>query len=230
MQIVAQALMEGVFALKNVRLFYKQRGRMRFISHLDMTRFVSRAIRRAGLPVWYTEGFNPHLYMTFALPLSLGFESDYSVLDIRLLNDDYDISTLPENLNAVCPPYIQFFGAAEPVKKAGDVAAAQFNITFDDGGELAEDLNAFLNRKSIVVLKKTKKGEQKEIEVANKINHFEIINTEGNSTLKITLPAGSTENLNPELYLNKFFEENGKYYCYMVNRTAILDTNGKLFK
>ena len=215
--------------MKNVRLFYKMGNRMRFISHLDMTRFMSRLIRRAELPVWYTEGFNPHLYMTFALPLSLGFECDYAVVDIRLLDDDFDISTLPERLNAVCPPYIKFLDAAEPVKKAGDVAAAKFNITFDDGGELKDDLKQFFSRDSIVVLKKTKKGGEKEIEVADKIKAFYLDDAHGNTLLKITLPAGSTENLNPELFLNKFFEENGKYCCYTVNRTAIYDTNGKLF-
>ena len=203
---------------------------MRFISHLDMTRFMSRLIRRAELPVWYTEGFNPHLYMTFALPLSLGFESDYEVVDIRVLDDNYDISTIPEKLNAVCPPYIQFFGAAEPVKKAGDVAAAEFSIVFDDNGEISDNMNAFLKRGSIVVLKKTKKGGEKEIEVGDKIKAFSLESVQGNTVLKITLPAGSTENLNPELFLNKFFEENGKYYCYVVNRTSILDTNGNLFK
>jgi len=203
---------------------------MRFISHLDMTRFMSRLIRRANIPVWYTEGFNPHLYMTFALPLSLGFESDYNVLDIRVLDDDYDISVLPEKLNAVCPPYITFFDVAEPQKKAGDVAAAEFNITFDDNGVIAKDINDFLGRDSIVVLKKTKKGGEKEIEVADKIKAFSLENNDGNTKLKITLPAGSVENLNPELFLNKFFEESGKYYCYVVNRTAILDSNGKLFK
>ncbi len=215
--------------MKNVRLFYKMGDRMRFISHLDMTRFMSRLIRRAELPVWYTEGFNPHLYMTFALPLSLGFESDYAVVDIRLLDDDYDISTLPEKLNAVCPPYIKFLDATEPQKKAGDVAAAKFNITFDDGGELKSALNEFLSRDSIVVLKKTKKGGEKEIEVADKIKSFYLDDANGNTLLKITLPAGSTENLNPELFLNKFFEESGKYFCYKVNRTAIYDNDGKLF-
>ncbi|MBQ8793518.1 MAG: DUF2344 domain-containing protein [Clostridia bacterium] len=215
--------------MKNVRLFYKKCDRMRFISHLDMTRFMSRTIRRAELPVWYTEGFNPHLYMTFALPLSLGFESDYEVVDIRLLDDNYDISTLPQKLNAVCPPYITFLKAAEPIKKAGDVAAAEFVITFDDGGEIGDSLSAFLSRGSIVVLKKTKKGGEKEIEVGNKIKSFKTEILDGNTVLKITLPAGSTENLNPELFLNKFFEENGKYYCYKVNRTAIIDTDGKLF-
>ena len=203
---------------------------MRFISHLDMTRFMARLIRRAQLPVWYTEGFNPHLYMTFALPLSLGFESEYEVVDIRLLDDNYDISTLPEKLNAVCPPYIRFFDAAEPIKKAGDVAAAEFVITFDDGGEIRDALNQFLSRESITVLKKTKKGDIKELEVADKIKEFSVDEKDGNTLLRITLPAGSSENLNPELFLNKFFEEYGKYYCYVINRTAILDLKGKLFK
>lgn len=203
---------------------------MRFISHLDMTRFMARLIRRAQLPVWYTEGFNPHLYMTFALPLSLGFESEYEVVDIRILDDNYDISTLPEKLNAVCPPYIRFFDAAEPIKKAGDVAAAEFVITFDDGGEIRDALNQFLSRESITVLKKTKKGDIKELEVADKIKEFSVDEKDGNTLLRITLPAGSSENLNPELFLNKFFEEYGKYYCYVINRTAILDLKGKLFK
>ena len=44
---------------------------MKFISHLDMQRFMIRMIRRSGIPVWYSEGFNPHPYITFALPLSL---------------------------------------------------------------------------------------------------------------------------------------------------------------
>lgn len=203
---------------------------MRFISHLDMTRFMARLIRRAELPVWYTEGFNPHLYMTFALPLSLGFESEYEVVDIRLLDDGYDISTLPEKLNAVCPPYIRFFDAVEPIKKAGDVAAAKFSIAFDDNGEIGNTLNQFLSRESITVLKKTKKGGEREIDVADKIKSFEIVTRDNNTVLNITLPAGSSENLNPELFLNKFFEEYGKYYCYVVNRTSVLDANGNLFK
>lgn len=203
---------------------------MRFISHLDMMRFMTRLIRRADLPVWYTEGFNPHLYMTFALPLSLGFESDYEVVDIRLFDDGYPLDTLCEKLNSVCPPYIHFFDAKEPVLKTGDVALAKFVITFDDSGEVFEKLNSFLNKDSIKVLKKTKKGGEKEIEIADKIKDFSLEKCEENTVLKITLPVGSVENLNPELFLNKFFEENGEKYFYSVNRTAIFDCNGNLFR
>ncbi len=216
--------------MKNVRLFYKKGDRMRFISHLDMTRFMARIIRRAELPVWYTEGFNPHLYMTFALPLSLGMSSEYDAVDIRILDDDYDIDTLCDSLNAVCPPYIKFFDAKEPVKKAGDVAFAEFEITFDDGGEIKGELSAFLSGGNITVQKKTKKGEIKQLEVADKIIGFSFECSEGDTVLKITLPAGSVENLNPELILTAFFEQNGSYYCYAITRTAIFDGDKNLFK
>lgn len=202
---------------------------MRFISHLDMTRFLARIIRRAELPVWYTEGFNPHLYMTFILPLPLGMSSEYEAVDIRILDDNYDISTLCDKLNLVCPPYIKFFDAKAPVKKAGDVSFAEFKICFSDNGKIKESLNDFLSGDSITVLKKTKKGDIKELEVADKIVDFSFNSKDSNTQLKITLPAGSLENLNPELILTAFFEQNGSYYCYDITRTAILDKNKNLF-
>ncbi len=216
--------------MKSVRLFYTKYSRMRFISHLDMTRFMTRILRRAGLPVWYTEGFNPHLYLTFALPLSLGFESDYEVMDIRLTDDNYPLDTLCDKLNSVCPPYIKFFKAAEPVKKAGAVCFANFSITFDDGGKITDALNAFLSQGSITVQKKTKKGEIKQLEVEDKIKSFSAETVGGNTMLSLTLPAGSVDNLNPELILSAFFEEDNNYYCYIITRTAIYDGDSNLFE
>lgn len=216
--------------MKNVRLFYTKKDRMKFISHLDTMRFMTRIIRKSELPVWYTEGFNPHLYMTFALPLSLGFESEYEVVDIRLLDDDYPLNALCEKLNAVCPPYIRFFDATEPILKTGDIAFADFVITFSDGGKLQNGLNEFLGRGSITVTKKTKKGTLKELEIADKIKKFSVDLKEGNTVLKITLPAGSVENLNPELLINKFFEETGETEFYQTVRTLILDKDGNAFK
>ena len=202
---------------------------MRFVSHLDMTRFMTRIIRRAHLPVWYTEGFNPHLYMTFALPLSLGMESDYEVMDIRITDDTFDISCIPERLNAVCPPYISFFDVFEPTLKAGAVAFADFKVCFDDGKVLEKPLGEFLKQDSIVIEKKTKKGDIKSLEIADKIAFFKVEIQDGNTVLSITLPAGSNDNLNPELLLNKFFE-NRDFYCYIITRTAILDEHKNLFR
>lgn len=216
--------------MKNVRIFYTKRSRMRFVSHLDMTRFMSRIIRRAGLPVWYTEGFNPHLYLTFALPLSLGFESDYEICDIRLTDDDYPLEKICDVLNAVSGEYIHFFKASEPKNKAGKVAFAEFSILFDDGGALQQPLRDFLSRDSITVEKKTKRGEIKQLEVASKIKDFKLCADGENTRLNLILPAGSEDNLNPELLLSAFFEDGNNYYCYITTRKAIFDSELNLFE
>jgi radical SAM-linked protein len=59
-----------------------KKGRAKYTSHLDMQRCMMRAVRRARIELWYTEGFNPHPYVTFALPLPLGVESDGEPVDM----------------------------------------------------------------------------------------------------------------------------------------------------
>ena len=91
--------------MRCVRIWFAKEGKVKYISHLDVMRCMSRAVRRARLPLWYTEGFNPHPYMMFALPLSLGFSSQCESMDIRIEGEmtDADIAgrmrdVMPEGL------------------------------------------------------------------------------------------------------------------------------------
>lgn len=215
--------------MKNVRIFYTKGGRMRFVSHLDMTRFMTRMLRKAGLPIWYTEGFHPHAYITFALPLSLGFESKYEIMDIRLEDDAYPIESICDKLNAVFPEYVHAFAAAEPEQKVGKIAFARFNITFSDGGALIEPIKAFLSSPHILCTKKTKSGAEKEIDLALKIRDAEVENN-GNTVLTLLLPAGGQDNVNPELLCDVFFADAAEYYPYVITRTQVLNTDGEIFK
>ena len=61
-----------------------KKGSLQFISHLDLHRTVNRALIRAGIPAWYTKGFNPHTKLVFATPLSIGSQSICEYLDIRV--------------------------------------------------------------------------------------------------------------------------------------------------
>lgn len=216
--------------MKNVRLYFTKTDRLRFISHLDMNRFMNRAVRRAKLPIWYTEGFNPHPHIIFALPLSLGFESTYDVVDLRLTDDDIEIDTLCDRLNAVCPEGIHFFDAKEPVAKIAAVTYADFEITFADEGALEGDINALLEKESIICEKKTKKGGIKEIDIKQKLVSASVNTADGNTVLSLRLPAGSADNVNPELFTNYLFENGAEYYCYRVVRTSLLDEKQNLFK
>ena len=70
--------------MRSVRLWYKKSGLAIYTSHLDMNRCFTRAVRRARIPLWYTEGFNPHPYMTFLLPLPLGQTGLREPSDLRI--------------------------------------------------------------------------------------------------------------------------------------------------
>lgn len=216
--------------MKSVRLFFTKKGDARFVSHLDMNRMMTRLVRKAGLDIWYTEGFNPHPYMTFALPLPLGFEGLYEIMDIRINDDTFDISKIPDIMNGVCPKSIHFFDAKEPDKKVGAIAFAEYEIIFDDLGKLRNEIGLFLVEKPIIAKKRTKKGDMKEIDLSDKIKDFCINSENGNTKLNIILPAGSNDNINPSILLEAFYNKNSDtYYCYDVTRTAIFDGNMKKF-
>ncbi len=212
--------------MRSVRIFYKKYGRMIFASHLDMYRLMSRLLRLSSVPVWYTEGFNRHPYLTFALPLSLGFTSDYEILDIKITDDNYTDDMLKNALESVFPEGIEVISVSECVEKTGKIAFAEFNITFETCDvNFAKNLTEFLSREAIITVKKTKKGAMKEIDLAPFIKRFSVV--EGDSiVLNIVLSAGGENNINPTLLLNAY----GKLPDYSICRTMIYNAQMEFFK
>ena len=66
-----------------IRISFEKRGEAAYISLLDLQRVFHRILKRSGLPVYYTQGFNPHIYLSFNCPLSLGQESLCESCDIK---------------------------------------------------------------------------------------------------------------------------------------------------
>ena len=67
-----------------IRIKFTKTGALQFISHLDLNRTMKTVMIRAKIPIHYSEGFNPHPKMVFALPLSIGAESVCELLDIKI--------------------------------------------------------------------------------------------------------------------------------------------------
>lgn len=67
------------------RLVYGKTGRARYISHLDLMRAMQRAFKRADIPLWYTQGFNPHAYLMFPLALPSELTAKLKYWTLRLL-------------------------------------------------------------------------------------------------------------------------------------------------
>ncbi len=218
--------------LKSVRIVYKKKGDLKFISHLDVNRLMLRLVGRAGLPIWQTEGFHPHPYITFAVPLSLGFESEYDLMDIRITDDSFDASCVADMLNKFAPEGLEFVSSAEPKAKYSEIYSADFSIRFFDaakGFDIA--FNSFLSDGPIIVSKKRKNGNIEDIEVSNKVLYKEVTTDGSDVVVSIRLPAGSAENLNPQLIISSFMKAHPEYDggCMNVTRGYIYDKSGKVF-
>lgn len=218
---------ERVFVLRDVRVFYRKTGAMKFVSHLDMNRFMTRLINKAKIPIWFTEGFNQHAYFNFAVPLSLGFEGEYEILDLRIVDPAYTNKQLVSDLNSASVSGIEFIDAKEPILKMKEISFAEFVISFENlTDETRQKIQNFFAKEQIITQKTTKKGGTKDIDIAPLIKKAEICGNE----LTLILTAGNENNLNPSLVMNTLFEEEKINIYYTVTRKMIYDKDLNSFK
>lgn len=194
-----------------VRIKFSKEGPVKFIGHLDMMHYFQKAIKRANIDIAYSAGFSPHQIMSFASPLSVGCESCGEYFDIEL-NSISSTEDIMERLNHVMVEGIRVLDVAVLNEKEGNamgsVAAADYRVSFRDGVLLPSDwkqmLMEFINRESIPVVKKTKKGER-EINLKDGIYQLEI----REDNVYMQLDAGSGSNIKPGFVLETFCRENG---------------------
>lgn len=193
----------------DVRIFYEKTGMAKYISHLDTVHLFTRAIKRAKIPIWFTEGFNPHAFLTFAMPLSLGTESYCETVDIRLMQEE-NLSELTSRLNNALPPDVRISKIAAPKLSPQKIAWADYKIIFNNADkDLISRANAVLSSDEITVIKKVKQGKgktEKEINIKDKILKYSIESQGENTVLNITLASGMQNNINPSLVIGKICE------------------------
>lgn len=220
-----------VLALAMVRIFFTKKGRAKYISHLDLTRCMSRFLARTDIPIWYTEGFNPHIYMTFALPLPLGVEGLRESMDIKLTDESYPLDKIPKILSPMLPMGMEILEAALPVDRPEAIALAEYRICLHhpQPDYLKEQLEDFLAKDTMIVTKKTKKGNV-QVDIRPHIQVLSMTVVEGCSQILLRTDAGPSFNVNPALVLGAYEAAGGTAPEYVqVARTAILREDLTLF-
>ena len=212
--------------MRTVRIWFQKIGTARFISHLDLTRCMSRAIHRAKIPLWYTQGFNPRAFLTFALPLSLGVAGERESVDIKLEDDGPSNDDLVVRLNEALPNDLPVLAVTEPVMKPGKIAYASFVMLIDpegrDADTLAKEVTGLFRRESLVVPKHTKSGFV-DFDIRPYLDRVEVLPIEGKVEIRAVLPAGSEMNINPHLLLEAVQRELGLELYAQIRRTNLYD-------
>ena len=193
-----------------VRLKFCKVGTLQYISHLDLQRTFNRILVRACVPVWYTQGFNPHIKLVFSTPLSVGSESVCEYLDIRL-SREMSLDELKDRLNAEMTDEFHITDVYEPKNDFSSIAYASYDIvihTSEACDSMACDIEKVLTTSPLTMIKKGKAGE-KEIDIIPLIKEaMSTYNAEnGNIELKVVLSASSTQYLNPEMLITALKEK-----------------------
>ena len=183
---------------------------MKFIGHLDIMRYFQKAIRRADIDIAYSEGFSPHMIMSFAAPLGVGLTSEGEYVDLQV-NSCASSKAAVEALNSVMVDgmeVVSFKLLPETVKNAmASVAAADYFVNFREGyapENWEEKFMAFLQKEEMLIVKKTKRSEA-EVDLKPMLYKAEI--RDGGIFMQVA--CGSVNNLKPELVMEAFAKEAG---------------------
>ncbi len=190
-------------SFKSIRIKFCKVGDLQYISHLDLQRTMARILVRAKIPMWYTQGFNPHAKVIFGLPLSVGTESECEYIDLRV---DRDIrgEEVKERLNRHMTSEMYVLDAYEPASKFQEIAWARYRISIHSANanaEAAAALQTLYTTSPLTMTKKSKSGE-KEVDLIPMIREMHVTSpADGEISIDAVLSAGNTEHLNPELLI-----------------------------
>jgi len=150
--------------VNKVRFRYSKTGKSKYISHLDLVATMQRALLRTGIKLKYSEGFNPHPYISVALPLPVGYSSLCELMDVGVLDD-----ILPEAAKFLLPDGIVIHEAYKPARKFGEIAWVDIcGSMYYDRKPCCDIINKLMScftGESIIISKKTKSG-FKELDIA----------------------------------------------------------------
>lgn len=202
-----------------VRVKFTKNDPVKYLGHLDIMRFFQKCFVRARVKMLYTEGFNPHQKMSFALPLGVGITSRAEYLDADI-EDGQDLFKIRNDLDLASGCGFDILDVREVEEGAQSlmsvVRSASYEIKSADGSFYVPQ--ELMEQSSIYVLKKTKKG-SREIDIKPLI-----ISLDADESLRLRLFAGSENNLNPELVLKAICRHKNVDYKredYEIERTGL---------
>ncbi|MBE5766493.1 MAG: DUF2344 domain-containing protein [Clostridiales bacterium] len=144
---------------------FAKKDRLRFVSHLDLQRFMQRALNRTSLNIAYSNGFNPHPILSFASALAMGWTSDYELFDVKFASPVTEEVALAE-MQAALPPDLPILSVrlVEDNHPAlmGKLVMADYEIRLsgESSEEVCAAIDTFLAQESVIALRKTKSGEK----------------------------------------------------------------------
>lgn len=198
-----------------IRIKFSKCEDIKYISHLDLQRTLHRMFRRAGLNLVYSQGFNPHPKVSFAMAMPVGMTSEGEYVDVEI-QSSIDENEIMKNLNDAAPKGLNInkIGAYNnPVKNLSAIITQGtflISISLREGCNkslLQEAINEMMNNNEIIMDKKNKKGKIVSKDIRPLIKDIMIESVGQNiAVLNIRINIGSQANLNPQMIIDYFIK------------------------
>lgn len=204
--------------MRAVRIWFTKTGGAKYISHLDLMRYMTRMFKKTGLKLHYTQGFNPRMHMIFTLSLPLGVEGLNECFDVKLTGGETDKEVLTL-LKTISTAEIAFLSVSEPEYRPADIRYAEYSAQISPCGEKTKNqILSALSADALFAVKKNKKGIEKEINLSEYIDNMSVEECADGLALNFTLPAGNLNNISPLLFLETLLEGSG--YDFKTAKTV----------
>lgn len=212
---------------------FEKGERIRHIGHLDIQRSMQRGLRRSGLPVAYSNGFNPHILITFASALSTGACGKRELMDVTMAEPVTEAEFL-SRMNRAMPPEMRLIEcrALEDRHPAlmATLRAAEYDLLIreeEQARQLIPMIPRMMSRETVPAMRKTKTA-LKECDIKPLIFH---LRGEGQH-LYATMVLNEKESCKPGMLMEALGREAGieGEIRILVTRTALLgeDAEGRL--
>ena len=225
-----------------IRFKFRKVGNLQFISHLDLQKALAKVMVRAKTPLWYSKGFNPHPKLIFALPLSVGAQSECEYLDVRVERAIPPLE-LMEHINYELTEELRFLDAYYAETALEDIYWAEYDFEIKTEGadeNLASKICEILTAEQVIILKKAKDKYKKiffkEVDIASYIRDVSVSFVDGIIKINAKLSASINQthpHINPENIVTMFKDKLGilsgdvMKEQYDIIRTRVYFEDGK---
>jgi len=214
--------------MQKVRIYFTKTGRAKYISHLDLMRTFMRAIKRSGVRIKYTEGFNPHPHMVFGNPLSLGYESVAEICEVKLM-DDVALNDVKDAINAQMPEGIEIRDVLPIKKELKQIGYCRYQITIEDKNTFGDNdvrtISQLFSGDKLEIVKKSKSSE-KTMDILPLIAEFDCQLDDGKLVITAAVSFNTNISLNPDHVVKAIAEKtdilSDEYYATFL-KVATLD-------
>ena len=218
-------------------MLFKVEGSLRYLSHLELMKLFRQCFRRSQLLVVFSEGFNPHMKLSFALAKGVGLESEGELLELEV-ESKLDIKKVLKSVNSNLSifKYIKVLKIKEKIKTNKSLTVllkkAEYDIVFscmdNNREEIISKINSFLSCPSILVTFKKKGIIAKDVK--DDIVTYKLSKKNGVVNLRIITTCGSERTLRIELLIENLVKAIGFNGEYTIKRLVLYGIDGELIQ